>query len=347
MKRSTVHVFSFILIFALLTFTFCACGKVEKAPGGTDSIADTSSDSAPETQGQTDSEQVGTESPDSDLGTEAPDTEPETAPDTEAPAQDTPKVANLRIISYNVLCELWNDRIPVPGRDKVVAGLIDDKLPHVVAFQELSTTWYSALDDLIGDKYAFVNKLTAEGKSNYSGLAYNKARVRLIQDGCEPYSVGDTDIRLMNWGYFELIDGGERFIVMSTHWNTSVDEEPKNKFKLVHAAEMGQRVKELALDFECHVIAAGDFNAGISTEEYKLYEKLSSAKDAMEHADERINADRYTMHVMGITPPIFGNSIDHITYTADAHALRFEHFIDQPYLNASDHTPLMCDFWIK
>ena len=342
MKKTIVYITALALVLALLTFTLCACGKSGKTPDGSDRVTDSTPDSNPDTQGQTDTDTQPNTSSDEQTETEAPDT----SLDTEVPPSDE-LTAQLRIISYNVLCELWNDRIPVPGRDTVVAGLIKDKQPDVVALQELSTTWYSALDKLIGDEYVFVNQLTAAGKSNYSGLAYNKSKVKLLQDGCEIFSVGDDDIRLMNWGYFELKEGGERFIVMSTHWNTSVSEEPKNQFKLVHANEMGRRVKELALDFECPVIAAGDFNAGRSTEEYKLYEEISATKDAEEHADERVNAERYTMHVVGMAPPIFSNSIDHITYTDKAHALRFEHFIDQPYLNASDHTPIMCDFAFK
>ena len=325
---------------ALLIIALCACGKTNVSGIISEKITDTTSNVSPDASDSAEPDAI-TDTASGQTDTEVP------PPDTQEPeTSDLSGGTRIRIISYNVLCELWNDRLPVPGRDKVVADLIKEKLPDVVALQEMSTTWYSALGKLIGDEYDFINQLNLLGQSNYTGLAYNKSKVRLLQDGCEIFSEGDTDIRLMNWGYFELNESGDRFIVMSTHWNTSVDEEPKNQYRMVHAREMGQRVKELALDFECPVIAAGDFNAGRSTEEFKLYEELASTKDAQEHADVRVNADRYTMHTMGIAPPVFGNSIDHITYTATAHAVYFEHFIDQPYLNASDHTPLLCDFLI-
>ena len=48
----------------------------------------------------------------------------------------------------------------------------------------------------------------------------------------------------MNWGLFERIDGGERFIVISTHWDINTADEPKNRLRLIQAGEMAELIAE-------------------------------------------------------------------------------------------------------
>ncbi len=344
MKRSTVYLTALVLVFALLCPAFCGCGNKNTESGGTKEVGgtasaapeqtvDTSPESTPDTGEQTEDSTV---PPDTDTSdTDMPDDTPD-----DPPAEG----AKIRIVSYNVLSELFGDRLSVSGRDKVVGDFINSVLPDVVGLQEMSTNWYSSLGKLIDDKYVFINQLNGLGQTNNTGLAYNKEKVELLQSRCEIFSVGDKDIRLMNWGYFEQIESGERFIVMNTHWNTSVSTEPKNEFRLIHAGEMGARVAELAYDFECPVIVTGDYNTGCDSEEFKLYEGLAKVKDAQTNADERVNAEYATLHEVGAEPQKDSAPIDHITYTAGVRALYFENFITLPYINASDHTPILCDF---
>lgn len=253
--------------------------------------------------------------------------------------------ADIRIMSYNILAEMWNDKLPIPGRDTVVADTMLSWLPDVIGLQEVSENWYKALAPMVGDTYAFVNEQNDKGEQNYSGMAYHTGKVKLIADGCERFSQGNSSkLRLMNWGLFERIDGGERFIVISTHWDINTADEPKNRLRLIQAGEMAERVKELAKEYDCPVIATGDYNAGRDTEEFRLYEKDAGTKDAQKDAEVRENDAYRTAHKMGTIPVIGIGSIDHITYTEGVTGLYFKNFISQPYLEASDHSPILCDF---
>ena len=253
------------------------------------------------------------------------------------------KGADIRIMSYNVLAELWNDQLPIEGRDVIVGDAINILSPDVIGLQELSENWYKALTPLIESSYVFVNQTISTGESNFTGLAYNREKVKLIRDSCESFYHGESNLRLMNWGLFEKLDSGKRFIVMSTHWSPFSDEAAK-EYRMAQASEMALKIKDLYVQYNCPVIAVGDFNCGKKDDEFKMYKNLFPIKDAQTDADVRKNALFYTGHLMGIIPPPYDNSIDHITYTHGVHALYYKNFISAPFLKASDHSPILCDF---
>lgn len=261
------------------------------------------------------------------------------------PVEPLTEGADIRIMSYNILAEMWNDKLPIPGRDTVVADTMLSYEPDVIGLQEVSENWYKALVPMVSDTYAFVNERNDKGEQNYSGMAYHTGKVKLIEDGCELFSQGNSSkLRLMNWGLFERIDGGERFIVLSTHWDINTADAPKNRLRVIQAGEMAERVKELAKEYACPVIATGDYNAARDTEEFRLYEANSGTKDAQKDAKVRVNEKYLSYHKMGVTPEIRSGSIDHITYTDGVTGLYYKNFITQPYLEASDHSPILCDF---
>lgn len=256
--------------------------------------------------------------------------------------------ADIRIMSFNILAELWNDKLPVNGRDEIVAATILTYLPDVIGLQEVTSTWYKRLGPMIENKYQFVNQRTAENLVNYSGMAYNVETVKPIESGCELFSQGNSgNLRLMNWGLFETIAGGERFVVMNTHWDINNSTEPKNAYRLVQSGEMANRVLELQQLYNCPVIVTGDYNANRNTEEFKNYISISNTKDAQVDAAVRVNAEYISYHAVGVVAKIGDTSIDHITYTAGTEALFFKNFNQSPICDASDHNPIMADFVLE
>lgn len=96
------------------------------------------------------------------------------------------------------------------GAMRLSAATILTYLPDVIGLQEVTSTWYKRLGPMIENKYQFVNQRTAENLVNYSGMAYNVETVKPIESGCELFSQGNSgNLRLMNWGLFETIAGGE------------------------------------------------------------------------------------------------------------------------------------------
>ena len=290
---------------------------------------------------------------------------------------DRTEGSDLRIMSYNILCELWADA-PLEGRDDLVSSVIMTYMPDVAGLCEVSDKWYEHLDGRIGFDYKFLNMKTREGRTNFTGMIYNPSTVKVITSSCELFSAGNSPtLRLMNWGLFEKLDGGQRFIVMNTHWDITQKDTVWNAYRLVQSKQMAERVVALHEQYKCPVIVTGDYNAVRVFEEFQQYERISGTKDAMVTADKIINGEYRTYHALGGKPmnlaasPIdvtsFSasvptaivdaflasgqkltyqdiNAIDHITYTTDVHALLCHNIVDDPVNQSSDHTPIYADF---
>lgn len=247
--------------------------------------------------------------------------------------------SDLRIMSFNILSQEWNDKIPISGRDAIVGAALFTYMPDVIGWQELSDAWYRALDNMIEDEYTFVNRNTAEGAGNYTGMSYNPKTVKLIESGCELFSKGNSPrLRLMNWGLFEKLEGGKRFIVMNTHLDITQDK------RLVQAPEMAARVKSLGEKYNCPVIITGDYNCNKNSQEYGIFVKGAEVKDAQWTAKTTVNADYTSTHKVYSSSGKGDTAIDHITYTTGVAPLFYYNNNSVPTINASDHNPLLVDF---
>lgn len=256
--------------------------------------------------------------------------------------------ADIRVMSFNILTELWNDKLPVEGRDLLVAETILTYQPDVIGLQEVSDKWHARLTPLIEEQYTVVTKTNGSGSTNYSTLAYNHEKVKLVEWDCQLYSKGNSaNMRLVTWGLFEQIDSGKRFIVTSTHWDINNSTGPANAYRLIQSGEMAEIVHKLNETYQCPVILTGDYNSSRASEEYRNYATLSGTRDAKVEAVEKINAELHSTHAVGDLPRFGDSAIDHITYTDGATPLRYNLLIDQPILDASDHNPLVVDFALK
>ncbi len=248
--------------------------------------------------------------------------------------------ANLRIMSYNILSEEWNDKTPVDGRKDSIAWTILHFSPEVVGLQEVSDNWYAALPPLIAADYEMVQPKTSRGQTNYSGMAYNKKKVKLLDSGTEIFKAGNsTKMRLVTWGHYERLDNKKKFVVMNTHWCI------KKENRIAEAQEMAAIVEAKKKQYKCPVITVGDFNADQKSEEYQDYVARTGLKNARVDA-QVVNTTYRTSHVLGKKPrkDRLENSIDQIFFSDELTALFYNVLVDQVILDASDHTPIYADF---
>lgn len=261
-------------------------------------------------------------------------------------SQDSPQLAqgaNLRIMSYNILSEEWNDKTPVDGRKESIAWTILHFSPDVVGLQEVSDNWYAVLPDLIASDYEMVRPKNARGQTNYSGMAYNKKKVRLLDSGTENFKAGNsTKMRLVTWGHYERLDNRKKFVVMNTHWCI------KKENRLAEAQEMAEIFAAKRKQYNCPVITVGDFNASQKSEEYQDYATRTGLKNARVDA-QKVNRNYRTSHVLGKKPrpDRLEDSIDQIFFTDELTCLFYNVLIDRVILDASDHTPIYADFQMK
>jgi len=258
------------------------------------------------------------------------------------PATDTNELAegaNLRIMSYNILSEEWNDKTPITDRQYYIAATILYYSPDVIGLQEVSTKWYGALPDLISSDYTMVCTKTSKGEYNYTGMAYNKNKVKLLESGTDIFDAGNsTRLRLVTWGYYEKLDTHEKFFVMNTHWCIYQEN------RILESSEMAALYNTYKAKYNCPVITTGDYNANESSTEYLNYKNLTGLLNARVNATVK-NRLVKTYHTIGeATTSNYAASIDQIFYTNDLTCLYYNTLIDEIVLESSDHCPIYADF---
>ena len=251
--------------------------------------------------------------------------------------------ADTRIMSFNILSEEWDSAAVLPGRDIRVPAIILNYSPDVVALQEVSNNWYPILQEMLGSKYAFTRKKNPAGSGTYTTLMYNTEKTKLIEEGIELYSVGNSQrLRSIVWGVFESIKTGERYIVFSTHWDPHADRESQ---RTQQAKEMAQFVKQMDLKYHVDIFACGDYNAKESSTAYKTFISESKFVDAKKAA-LTINRACTTYHTLfaDVSTSTY-ESIDHITFSTETakKVLYYNTLIADYVLDASDHCPIYVD----
>ena len=249
------------------------------------------------------------------------------------------KGTDLRIMSWNMLTELWNDKIPVDVRDEQAAAAILYYCPDVIGMQEITPAWYDTLENLLGDTYAFVSRKNQSGSISYNGIFYNKNKVKLIESGVKNYSVGAATMRLYTWALFERISDGERFIVSSTHWDTgSYPERIK-----VQASEMATIVKQLQEKYQVPIFNTGDYNTKEDSSLFISFLSQAGFVDSRGVA-KHIGDEGGTYHAPPLgEAPGSGGAIDHITVPKDFEITYYTRLTDELILDASDHCPIYVD----
>ncbi len=239
------------------------------------------------------------------------------------------KDADIRIMSYNVLSkELSNTAAEFEERKDLIGTTILNYMPDVIGVQEVDEGAYATLEQALGDTYAFTIKKTPLGEYSFTSIMYNKNTVNYIEGNNMIYALGNKRIRLISWGVFEHKSTGERFIMVSTHWDiVKENRQPQ-------AEEMTRVVNELRAKYNLPIITTGDFNSPESTTYYKQYLKDTQQTEA-----------RYSAEKIGHAST--AEVIDHITSTLDVKPLFFKLLDTELTKKASDHNPIYADYKFK
>lgn len=252
--------------------------------------------------------------------------------------------ADLRIMSFNILAELWNDKPPIAGRDTKLATILYCYQPDVVGLQEVTPAWYSALDKLVGGTYEFAIRNIPAGGADYSTLMYNTEKVELLESGCTVYSLGnDPKLRNLTWGHFRRKADGATFIVTSTHWDLSSNAHMQK----VQAVENGQLINELYAKYNCPIFSTGDYNETEQSDDFKGFLAATGMQDP-KYTAAVINRAGKSTHKRGSTPGTDTKlCIDHIATTGGVDVRYYNTLIAQTALDVSDHSPIYIDVKLK
>ena len=120
-------------------------------------------------------------------------------------------------------------------RKEIVASLILQDAPDVVALCEFFDNWRANLPQLVAKNYEFVCIDLANGSSNRTPLLYNRNRLRAVESGYAFLEDRPTqNFRAITWAVFEDIKTGFQFAAFSTHLDSQsealrVDQAKKSR----------------------------------------------------------------------------------------------------------------------
>ena len=262
--------------------------------------------------------------------------------------------ADVRIMSFNVLAELWGDKVAVSGRDEKVVSALIYYAPDVVGLQEMSPAWHTAMSPLLkGTPYKFIGKdntvsHSTYGKTNFSPMLYNSDTLTLKESGVKAYSsASKTYAYVMTWAYFEHKETGKCFAVINTHFDLRNSGEKYDNNRTQQAKEIAAYVKTLQNRYSCEVITTGDYNTNESESQYTTIVNNGALHEAKYTADV-IKRACNTYHKLGATiSQSAANSIDHIFGTAGVRFAYFNVLVDRIVSDASDHCPIYADVILK
>ena len=248
--------------------------------------------------------------------------------------------ADVRVMSFNILAELWDSSAVIEGREPIMEGIFTYYLPDVIGMQEVSDKWYTKLKPIFGAKYAFVDEVNGEGKTNFSPLAYNQTTLEIVKHGVKVFSQGnDRRLRLMSWAIFMKKSTGKQFAVVNTHWDISSNSSMQES----QSAEMATYVSRLHSKYNIPVICTGDFNVEESSSYFKSFMNTTGFIDA-KYSATKIKRAYKTTHSLGSAPSSSKkNSIDHIVGSTDTKFKFYNFLVDSYVLRASDHCPVYVD----
>ena len=250
--------------------------------------------------------------------------------------------ANLRVMSFNILCELYAANAVIEGRQLPVVAPIFTYMPDVLGMQEVTDAWYPYLYSLFGDTYKIADQKDNSGGTNWSPLAYNTKTLTLLDHGAKRLQVGGNGHRVMSWGYFERKSDGARFVVINTHWNIGGDAN-KVADQVAQAKEMAAFALTLKNKYKCPIITTGDHNSRLSEDPIKTYITNSGLLDACQNAKVVNRAIKTTHTLFSENTRGEGEAIDHIFASSDVELLYYNVLIDKCLAPSSDHYPIYVD----
>ncbi len=180
--------------------------------------------------------------------------------------------SDIRVMSFNVLCELWDTKAAdYHARANTAVAVVKKYAPHVVGLQEMSDNYHIKVKALFGEDYKIIDEKNEKGQTNFSPLAYNTEKVTLMDHGMQIFSQGNnTKLRLAAWAVFLDKDSGKQFVVVNTHWDLGENVE----YRKVHANEMAQVVNKLKNKYKCPVITTGEVMHALRDEIQRRHRRL-------------------------------------------------------------------------
>ena len=246
---------------------------------------------------------------------------------------------DLRILSYNILNQVWAMRSMPPAKERLagILELIKGGSADIAGLQELDERfWYKLLKEENIAPYRFAGK---DYSKNMNAIIYDSRKYLHLEGGVFYYTAYDRFIRNMKWELFQDLKSGKKLIVTNTHWDLTVPKRDHNSKCMV------AYMKELQKKFPgVPIVNTGDFNCRMDTHTLKNYLKGSGFADAVTQAPKKENVrfNSYVRHIPGYHLTEKGH-IDHVIVSGELQTLEAKLLIGDILCYISDHFPVVAD----
>jgi len=260
---------------------------------------------------------------------------------------------NVRIMSSNIWGDYFGNEIAV--REDQLFDTFERYAPDVLGMQEATTNWrQSALFRNLAREYEFIDTGLFTD-NNYTPLLYRRKFFDLIDSGFTKFSDTPDNSKSFTWAVLQYKQNGKQFGAISTHWWwKNIGRAEDDALRVSNAAEVTQLALELVEKYGIPVFAFGDFNsryacpsiAYLREQGWKYAQEEAEVTMAVSthHGDPKRGEDG--LYHGEATLRTAENSIDHIVYLGNASPIEFRVVEDQDALDATDHSPIWCDFEI-
>ncbi len=253
----------------------------------------------------------------------------------------------MRIMSFNIRCgdvgkETWEDRIGI------VSQTMLESEADSIGVQEATPGWMAALNENIGEKYAYVGVGRDDGanKGEYSAVFYLKDKYTALDSGT--FWLSDTPDkvsfgwdaacrRVCSWVVLENKQTGEKYVHLNSHFDHIGVAARENSVKLI---------LDKAAEFtDMPVVFTADLNVIQGSDNYNQFINSKILRDTKFDTSDTMSYCTYhdtkpEKHAKDIIDYVLINDhFDTIAYRVVTEG------IDGRYV--SDHYPIYADIVIK
>ncbi len=253
----------------------------------------------------------------------------------------------MRIMSFNIRCtnvgsDTWEDRIGI------VSQTMLESEADSIGVQEATPEWMAALDETVGDKYAYVGVGRDDGdnEGEYSAVFYLKDKYTAVDSGTFWLSETPDKVsfgwdaacrRVCTWVVLENKTTGEKYVHLNSHFDHIGITARKNSVDLIL-----DKASEYA---DLPVVFTADMNVKQGSDNYKQFVNSKILRDTK--FDTTDSMDYCTYHDTKpekhsddvIDYVMVNNNFDTVSYRVVTEG------IDGRFV--SDHYPIYADIVIK
>lgn len=259
----------------------------------------------------------------------------------------------VRLVTANI----WGDYFGNPVKDREGAFL-DAFIQYgadVIGMQECTANWHKSnlFSGLQEKGYTLVNDFKGVSM-NYVPIFFRNDRFELLDSGFQYYmKVPNDRSKAYTFAVLKSLEDGQVFAVFNTHfWWKSGEEH--DAIRMINAEQLVKGMKEIQAEYDCPVFAFGDLNCTKYAGPFQYFSEngivrlLSVAQTFSKkssHHGNPVEDENGKFHGSLPKNPE-AKAIDHIIglYEGfDCEVLTYQLILDQPVLDASDHSPVYAD----